>query len=175
MKKLMYLLPLILLITACGEQGPKVTSLTVVGIDQMKFTVKSNDIEGVKPGKQTSGTKYDELYILDEIEAKAGQTLTIKFENNSNLPVQSMGHNFVLLKKDADVQTFVNASMGDAADDYIADDMQNQIIAQTAMLGGGESETLEIEIPSEPGEYTFVCTFPGHYASGMQGIIRVKA
>ena len=30
------------------------------------------------------------------------------------------------------------------------------------MLGGGESDTITFN-PPEPGVYTFICTFPGHY------------
>ena len=31
------------------------------------------------------------------------------------------------------------------------------------MLGGGEETTIEFEAPAK-GEYTFICSFPGHYA-----------
>jgi azurin len=30
------------------------------------------------------------------------------------------------------------------------------------LIGGGESTTIEFEAP-EKGEYTFLCTFPGHF------------
>ena len=46
-------------------------------------------------------------------------------------------------------------------------DMKDKFIAHTKMLGGGESDTIEFDAPA-PGTYTFMCTFPGHYAL-MQG------
>ena len=195
MKKLFYIIPLLFAFVACGggnqsEQAETTESstgesattaeevssedgITLVGTDQMKFTVKSNNMEDVTVSEQTSGTKYDELYIVEQIAAKAGEEMTITLENNTNLPAQAMAHNFVLLKKDADVQGFVNASMGQKGNDYIAPDMTDQVIANTAMLAGGESETITFTVPSEPGEYTFVCTFPGHYGGGMVGVIKV--
>jgi azurin len=41
------------------------------------------------------------------------------------------------------------------------------------MLGGGEAETLTVPIPEEPGEYPYVCTFPGHFFAGMKGMLEV--
>jgi len=36
----------------------------------------------------------------------------------------------------------------------------------------GESFTLEFSAPEEPGDYPYVCTFPGHWR-GMNGTMRV--
>ncbi|HUO64394.1 MAG TPA: plastocyanin/azurin family copper-binding protein [Terriglobales bacterium] len=33
---------------------------------------------------------------------------------------------------------------------------------------------MTFEAPMEPGEYTFVCSFPGHFALGMKGQLIVK-
>jgi len=45
---------------------------------------------------------------------------------------------------------------------YLPQD-QSAIIVHTAMLGGGESDTIEFTAPPA-GTYPFICTFPGHYA-----------
>ena len=47
----------------------------------------------------------------------------------------------------------------------------NRIIAKTAMIGGGESTSITFATSQlNPGtEYTFFCSFPGHY-----GIMRGK-
>ena len=47
------------------------------------------------------------------------------------------------------------------------------IIAFTKLLGGGDSDTITFTL-TEPGEYPFICTTPGHF-SVMQGVITVKA
>ena len=48
----------------------------------------------------------------------------------------------------------------------------NDFIVHTRMLGGGESETINFTI-EEPGIYTYVCTFPGHYQI-MQGTLTIE-
>jgi azurin len=46
------------------------------------------------------------------------------------------------------------------------------VIAATKLLGPGENETLTFTAP-EPGDYQFVCSFPGHFAM-MRGIMVVR-
>jgi azurin len=37
------------------------------------------------------------------------------------------------------------------------------ILAATRLLDPGQKETLKLTAPSEPGDYEYVCTFPGHH------------
>ena len=76
-----------------------------------------------------------------------------------------MGHNFVLLKKDVDVDDFAQRAIQARDNEYIPEG--DEIIVTTKMLGGGESDTIVFDAP-EPGKYIFICTFPGHYQL-MQG------
>jgi hypothetical protein len=46
------------------------------------------------------------------------------------------------------------------------------ILHATGLLNRGESESLELTAPTEPGEYPFVCTFPGH-GTLMRGVMEV--
>ena len=48
----------------------------------------------------------------------------------------------------------------------------NQIIAATKMLEAGEKARLPIE-GLAPGEYEYVCTFPGHW-SVMNGKLNIR-
>ena len=50
--------------------------------------------------------------------------------------------------------------------------LSSKVLFHTALLEPGTSETIYFIAPSQPGEYMFVCTFPGH-ASVMRGIIKV--
>ena len=52
-----------------------------------------------------------------------------------------------------------------AATDYVPADeaTQKQILAKTKMIGGGEEAEVSFTAPA-PGEYPFLCTFPGHFA-----------
>jgi azurin len=81
-----------------------------------------------------------------------------------------MGHNFVLLKKDVDVDDFAMLALDFKENEYIP--KNNDFIVHTRMLGGGESETINFTI-EEPGIYTYVCTFPGHYQI-MQGTLTIE-
>ena len=76
-----------------------------------------------------------------------------------------MGHNWVLTKT-ADYMPVAQDGMKAGADnDYlVADDAR--IIAHTALIGGGESAsvTFSLEGLEAGGDYTFFCSFPGHWA-----------
>ncbi len=39
---------------------------------------------------------------------------------------------------------------------------EKEILAATKLLEPGQKETIKLKAPSQPGEYEFVCTFPGH-------------
>lgn len=99
----------------------------------------------------------------------AGQEVTLNFKNAGVLPLETMGHNVVVLEKNADIVKFANASAKAKETNYISELYITDIIAQTKLLGPGESETIKFTL-KEPGEYTFICTFPGHWIA-MKGTI----
>jgi azurin len=87
---------------------------------------------------------------------------------------QGFWHNFVLLKKGKDPAKFANASAAHKPDGYIDPELADWIIARTDMVGGGDKDSVIFQAPSDPGEYEYVCTFPGHFAAGMRGILKVE-
>ena len=109
-----------------------------------------------------------------EITAKPGQKITVKLTTVSNIPPQAMSHNFVLLKQSADATAVAQASAKYADNEYISPEMKDQIIAYTDMGGGGETVEVTFTAPEEPGDYTYVCTFPGHFLGGMKGTLTVE-
>ncbi|WP_340102488.1 plastocyanin/azurin family copper-binding protein [Rhodohalobacter sp. 8-1] len=120
--------------------------------------------------KGTDNLKFSETLI----EASPGETIRLTFEVVSNMPKTAMGHNIAIVDKDADVQNFVMQSMSAEDNEYIAPALEDQVVAFTKMIGGGETSVIEFTVPDEPGDYVYVCTFPGHYFAGMKGILRVK-
>lgn len=167
--------------TACGggEQTAETTAtpepvadgvrtIEIIGVDEMKFVV-AGPVEGV-----TTGQAYGSNLKLETITAAAGEQLRISLSSVSVLPATAMAHNFVLLTLDADVDAFARASISARDNGYLAPDMMGWVIAHTKMLGGGESDSITFTVPSEPGEYTFICSFPGHYAGGMVGKLIVS-
>ena len=86
------------------------------------------------------------------------------------MPIQSMGHNFILLNDQANLAEF-SKKANTSQPDYIPDDMTSVIVAHTKLLGPGESDTIEFTVPA--GTYTYICSFPGHYPS-MMGILTAE-
>ena len=112
--------------------------ITIEGNDQMKFN-------------------------KNEIRVKAGQKVKLTLKHVGKMDKKVMGHNWALLTQDADMAAVGQAAAEAADNDYIPSDMTDKFIVHTKMLGGGETETIEFDAPA-PGTYTFMCTFPGHYA-----------
>jgi azurin len=90
------------------------------------------------------------------------------------MPKAAMGHNLVILKKDADVKGFADAAVMAAASDYFPAAKADQAIAHTKMLGPKESQEIVFTAPAEAGEYPYICSFPAHYLAGMKGVMVVK-
>ena len=92
----------------------------------------------------------------------------ITFKNGSSV----QKHNFVLVKGGDDAAAKVDEAgvAAGEAKNYIPDDPN--IVAKTNLVNGGASESISANVPA--GTYTFLCTFPGHYAAGMKGTLTVK-
>ncbi|MFP6878018.1 MAG: plastocyanin/azurin family copper-binding protein, partial [Roseibacillus sp.] len=99
--------------------------------------------------------------------------LTLK--NIGTLPVQAMGHNLVILKPGTDIPTFAMAGMTNQPGGYLpkGGDFTKLIIAKIKVLGPKEEETIVFKAGA-PGDYPYICTFPGHFAL-MKGVMKVKA
>lgn len=118
----------------------------------------------------------DNLRFSEEvITVKPGETITIKLVNKSKIPAIAMSHNWVLMVASADVHAFDKAALKAGKDNgYLPKDMDDQIIAHTGLVGGGESDSVTFTAPKTPGDYEYICTFPGHFAAGMKGKLVVK-
>ena len=47
------------------------------------------------------------------------------------------------------------------------------IIIASGLVDNGKEQVLELTAPTEPGDYQFVCTFPGHHLL-MRGVMKVR-
>ena len=97
-----------------------------------------------------------------EIKVKARKKVKLTLKHIGKLDKKIMGHNFVLLKKGVNISAFGNKAATFASNDYIPNDSQD-VIAHTKLIGAGETTVVEFDAPA-PGEYDFLCSFPGHYA-----------
>lgn len=124
-------------------------TVEIQGNDQMKFTVTS-------------------------IEAKPGERIRVVLKVVGVMPKMAMSHNFVLLAAGVNASDFTNKSVMAAATGYIAPDLKAQVLAFTGMAGAGETVEVSFNAPAKAGSYTFLCSFPGHFAAGMRGTLVVK-
>lgn len=173
------LFTLMFALVACGgeesaEQAAEevvddgVRTIEIIGTDDMKFVVREA-AEGLITGGQAG-----QYILLEGIEAEPGEELRIRLTTISNLPATAMSHNLAVVDLGTDVDAFARASITARDNDYIAPDFEDQVIVTTAMLGNGETDTITFTVPDVPGEYDYVCTFPGHFAGGMVGKLIVQ-
>ena len=114
-------------------------------------------------------------FDLKAFEVKAGEKVSLTLKNTGKLPKIAMGHNLVLLKKGVSAIAFGQKAMGAGANatNPLPDSVKEDVIASTKLLGPGESDTVSFTAPADPGNYEYVCTFPGHFAM-MRGTMTVK-
>lgn len=113
-------------------------------------------------------------FDVTQITVKPGEKVTIKLTTVSKLPAVAMSHNFVLLKQAVDDKAFAMAGAKHKDNDYIDPTKENEIIAYTALASAGKTVEVTFTAPKKAGNYNYVCTFPGHYISGMKGVLTVQ-
>lgn len=133
-------------------------------------------VAAAAPAKQVTIVGRNDLRFSQEhMTVAPGQKVTVKLVNKSHLPASAMSHNWVLLKAGTDAAAFDNAARSAAGNDYIPKSMSQRVIAHTAMVGGGHSDSVTFTAPQKPGDYAYICTFPGHFRAGMKGTLTVTA
>ena len=110
--------------------------------------------------------QYDTRYFA----VQAGKPVQIILENADAMP-----HNLVITKPGTMQEVAVAAgTMPPPADNstkaYVPD--TSNVLASLSMVQPDASESLSLTAPSEPGEYGYVCTFPGHWVR-MYGVMVV--
>jgi azurin len=116
----------------------------------------------------------DMKYNVTSIAAKPGEQITIRLTGKGVMPAVAMSHNVVVLQLKADPAAFVNAGITARATDYIAPANKAQVLAATKLAANGQTVEVTFKVPTVPGSYPYVCTFPGHFAAGMKGALVVK-
>ena len=112
--------------------------------------------------------KYDQ----EALSVQAGEWVEVVFEN-----VDAMQHNFLLIESGS------LEKVGAAADrlatdprggelNYVPD--MSEILFSSRLANPGETLVLRFKAPDTPGEYPYVCTFPGHWRI-MNGVMTVES
>jgi azurin len=113
-------------------------------------------------------------FNLTRFEVKAGQEVKLILTNLGTMPKVAMGHNLVILKKDADVKAYADAAVMAAGTEYVPAAKADQVIAHTKLLGPKQTDEITFKAPAEAGDYPFLCSFPAHFLTGMKGVMVVK-
>jgi len=116
--------------------------------------------------------KEQNRYDVTEVVATAGEILEITFVNDD-----AMQHNLLIIEPGSlrrvgmEGEAFAKAKYA-AEKNYVPD--MEEILHVIPIMNPGEEYKLRIKVPEKPGDYPFVCTFPGHWKT-MNGVIKVTA
>ena len=131
--------------TTSGKADPNARSITVRALGGLQYDTKS-------------------------LTAKTGEPIAFTLANDDVMP-----HNLVIVKPATAtaVGTASFAMLNDPAagkKHYVPD--TPDVVAFTHVINPGTSHTTHFKMPDQPGQYRFICTFPGHWQV-MQGTIDV--
>lgn len=113
----------------------------------------------------------DELkWDKTELEAPANSSITLKLSNKSN-PSSALQHNWALVKP-GQVDAVANAGLAAGEGSGYVKAGDPNVIADTGLIGGGADKSITFDAPA-PGQYPYICTFPGHNVT-MRGTLTIK-
>ncbi len=143
--------------------------------DQAKTKSPAKGAPAAAGGRTIEITASDTMkYDVTSITAKPGEKLHVVLKAVGSMPKIAMAHNFVLLKAGVSPTDVSNAAFNARATDFVPAEMKDKIIAHTGLAGGGETVDVTFTAPAKPGNYDYLCTFPGHFSQGMKGTLAVK-
>jgi azurin len=118
-------------------------------------TVSVQGVEGLK-------------FSLPSFDVKPGARVKLDFANTSD-----MLHNLVVVRPGTGTkvgEAALRLGLDGQKLDYVP--KTDDVLFNTSLLEPQKVESIYFVAPTAPGEYQYVCTFPGHYVT-MQGTMRV--
>ena len=117
------------------------------------------------------GTLHEQMFF-DKIQlvAEAGKPVELVFQNSD-----AMQHNWVLIAVGAADEIGLAAEKMPPQPDsqgrlYIP--ASSKVLQATKMLNPNDTIRLRFDAPKEPGDYPYLCTYPGHWQR-MRGILKI--
>jgi plastocyanin len=115
---------------------------------------------GVRPG-----LKYD----VEAITVKAGSKIKLTFNNNDD-----MQHNVVITEPGmATLVGEMALKLGIDGERLNFVPTTPNVVVHTFLLQPGKSDSIYFLAPDKPGEYQYLCTYPGHFMV-MRGTLKVE-
>jgi azurin len=134
-----------------GVQALLLASPALAADDACKLEISGND-----------QMQYDKKELAVPATCKQ---VTLTLHHTGQLPAAAMGHDWVLVNT-PDLSAVANAGMGAGlASNYLATG-DKRVLANTKVVGGGQSDTITFSTATlkAGGDYSYLCTFPGHNA-----------
>ena len=104
-------------------------------------------------------------FVPARLSARSGTRVRIRFINDGTLP-----HNVVVPRNEDDLDALATAAYNASASGYVPLGDTAKLLVYTKLVSPGETAELSFVMPA-PGEYRYVCLFPGH-ANSMLGTLR---
>lgn len=148
-----------------GRDGSPTAVWTSGAADELDLVVGSDAppaVDAPPPVEVPAGaieisTEGDALkFDLAKLEAKAGSTVTVVFQNASAVNQ----HNWVLVKAGTKDEVAAAGTAAGAGAGWIPSG-DDRVLAKTGLLDPGTTQEVTFTVPPA-GTYQFVCTFPGH-------------
>ncbi len=111
------------------------------------------------------GLKFD----VEAVIVKAGSKIKLTFNNNDD-----MLHNVVVTEPGAATevgQLAIKLGINGERMSYVPN--TPKVLYHTVLLQPNKSESIYFTAPDKPGEYEYLCSYPGHYMV-MRGIMKVE-
>ena len=132
-------------------------ALTALGLplaahaDACKLEISGNDL-----------MQYDKKELAVPASCKE---ITVTLHHAGKQPREAMGHDWVLVKT-ADLAAVDQAGLSAGLDNNYLPPGDKRVLAHTRVIGGGEttSVTFAASILTKGGDYSYLCSFPGHSA-----------
>lgn len=156
--------------TMMAEQDQQEQDARSCGSDPSKnITAIPSDWEGKPDVVINIGTKPGLRFDLDEFEVTEGSKVQLVFNNSDD-----MLHNLVVVHPntaDKVGKTAMEMGLQGSQLGYIPD--SEDVLYHTCLLQPETSQSIYFVAP-KAGDYTYVCTYPGHYIN-MRGVMKVKS
>ena len=152
-----------------GATKGKVSKIAVAAAKSTKRVVEQPADWAKGPDQTlTIGTKPGLKFDTDKLEVKAGSRVKVVFNNNDD-----MLHNFVITKPgmaNAVGEAALKLNLNGPKMNYVPN--TPNVLYHTNILQPESAESIYFVAPTEPGDYQYICSFPGHSAL-MQGTLKV--
>jgi len=134
-------------------------TINFVAEDSCQQTIEGNDIL--------------QFNLKEMVVSSSCEEITITLVHTGTMPANVMGHNWVLTTS-TDFMPVAQAGGAAGADNDYVPIGDNRVLAASAVIGGGEetSVTFSTSLLKIGEDYTFFCSFPGHFAV-MKGVFKI--